>query len=334
MNECLDELIGGQFPIQKACRLVGRNRASYYRWKNPPVAKPRRPRGAPANKLSDAERQQVLDVLHSDRFVDKRPAHVWAALLDDGRYLCSESTMYRILRANSEVCDRRRQATHPPRVAPHLVACKPMDVWSWDITKLPTTKRGVYYNLYVIIDLYSRYVPGWIVTHHENGELAESFIADTIKIHGRPTALHADRGSPMTSKNVTGLLDDLGIDRSHSRPRVSNDNPYSEAAFKTLKYSPEFPDRFGSIEDARAFCEQFFTYYNHEHRHSGIGLHTPASVHHGTHREIRQQRAQTLATAYATHPERFTRPPIPPALPPEVWINQPQPQNQEEILNK
>lgn len=192
----------------------------------------------------------------------------------------------------------------------------------------------MYYNLYVIIDLYSRYVPGWFIARRENGELAESFIADTIKIHGRPTALHADRGSPMTAKNVAQLLEDLGIDQSHSRPRVSNDNPYSESQFKTLKYSPEFPDRFGSIEDARAFCDQFFTYYNHEHRHSGIGLHTPASVHQGTHHEIRQQRAQTLTAAYATHPERFTRPPAPPALPAEVWINQPHPQNQEEILNK
>jgi putative transposase len=232
--------------------------------------------------------------------------------------------MYRILRASNEVRERRRQATHPPRVRPELVAHAPNETWSWDITKLKGPDRGVYYDLYVMLDIYSRYVVGWQVAARETGELAEEFISDAIARTGQtPKSVHADRGTSMTSKPVALLLADLGIDRSHSRPRVSNDNPFSEAQFKTLKHCPAFPGRFGSIHDARTFCQQLFTYYNHDHRHSGIGLHTPASVHFGTIGEIRAHRAEVLDAAYAANPNRFRQRPTPPAIPGAAWINQP-----------
>jgi putative transposase len=308
----------------RACALLGKSRATHYRRARPVPARPRGPRRRPANALSDAERAWVLDVLHAPRFVDKAPAQVWATLLDEGTYLCSESTMYRLLRGRGEVCERRRQAQHPPRVRPELVAHAPIEVWTWDITKLRGPHRGVYYDLYVMLDIYSRYVVGWQVAATETGELAEQFIADAIARTGAaPKAVHADRGTSMTSKPVAVLMADLGITRSHSRPRVSNDNPYSESAFKTLKHCPAFPDRFGSIHDARAFCERFFSYYNHDHRHSGIGLHTPASVHFGTAGDIRIQRAVTLDAAYAANPNRFRRRPAPPRIPGTAWINQP-----------
>jgi putative transposase len=313
--------------VRAACVLLGKPRATHYRRQQPAVTasdQPLTPRPRPANALCDAERVQVLEVLHSQRFADKAPAQVWATLLDEGIYLCSESTMYRLLREHAEVRERRRQARHPAKVKPELVAFAPNEVWSWDITKLAGPARGVYYDLYVMLDIYSRYVVGWQVAVTETGELAEEFIADAIARLGvTPAAVHADRGTSMTSKPVSLLLADLGIARSHSRPHVSNDNPYSEAQFRTLKYCPAFPERFGSLQDARAFCEQFFNHYNHIHRHSGIGLHTPASVHFGTAEEIRRQRARTLADAHATHPNRFRKPPKPPMLPGAAWINQP-----------
>jgi putative transposase len=276
------------------------------------------------NKLSAAERASVLATLNHESFVDKSVAQVWATLLDEGSYLCSESTMYRILDEAGGVRERRRQATHPPRTRPELVADAPGQVWSWDITKLHGPVKGVYYDLYVILDIYSRYVPGFLVAPTETGDLAKAFIEATIAAAGAaPRVVHADRGTSMTSKPVALLLADLGVVRSHSRPKVSNDNPFSEAAFKTLKYCPAFPDRFGCIQDARTFCERFFDHYNHEHRHSGIGPHTPASVHHGTAAQIRAQRAETLTAAYERHPHRFTRPPQPPKLPTAVWINRP-----------
>src|SRR5690606_30335844 len=243
---------------------------------------------------------------------------------DEGTYLCSESTMYRILRERGEVRERRRQAQHPPRVRPELVAHAPNEVWTWDITKLSGPHRGVYYDLYVMLDIYSRYAVGWQVAARESGELAEEFIADAVaRIGVAPKAVHADRGTSMTSKPVAALLAELNIDRSHSRPRVSNDNPYSESQFKTLKHCPAFPDRFGSLTDARAFCDQFFAYYNHEHRHRGIGLHTPASVHFGPADKIRAERAEVLDAAYAANPDRFRRRPTPPPVPGAAWINQP-----------
>jgi putative transposase len=311
---------------KRACAVLGKSRATYYyRRRRPrPAGQVRVPRAVPPNALTAAERATVLATLHHESFVDKSPAQVWATLLDEGTYLCSESTMYRILREHGGVRERRRQAVHPPRTRPELVADRPGQVWSWDITKLHGPARGVYYDLYVIIDIYSRYIPGWLVAPTETGELAKAFIAATITAAGAPPrVVHADRGTSMTSKPVALLLADLGVVRSHSRPKVSNDNPFSESAFKTLKYCPAFPDRFGSIADARSFCDEFFSYYNHQHRHSGIGLHTPASVHHGTAGEVRQLRAEVLDAAHARHPDRFRRPPQPPALPDAVWINRP-----------
>lgn len=315
---------------KRACELLGAARATVYRRRNPPRRPAPAPRPAPANRLSEAERQHILSVLRSEAYCDLAPAQVWARLLDDGIYLCSIRTMYRLLTIAGESRERRRQRTHPARKKPELIARRPNEVWSWDITKLQGPQRGIYYQLYVIIDIYSRYVVGWTVAATETGELAEQLIADTLARHDikrDQLALHADRGTSMTSKPVAQLLIDLGVDRSHSRPHVSNDNPYSEANFKTLKYCPAFPVRFGSIEDARAFCTVFFDYYNHVHRHSGVGLHTAASVHYGTATEIRAQRAATLDAAYAANPARFRHQrPTPPKLPTVAWINQPTPE--------
>lgn len=310
--------------IARACALLGRSRAGHYRAQRPVVIGPARPQAAAVNALTAAERAHVLAVLTSDRFIDKSVAQVWATLLDEGTYLCSQSSMHRILRANGAAGERRSQATHPPRAIPELVATRPGQVWSWDITKLRGPQRGVYFDLYVILDIFSRYVVGWTVAAGEDSTIATELMEHAMGVHGVPEVIHADRGTSMTSKPVAQLLVDLGVIRSHSRPRVSNDNPYSESQFKTLKYCPAFPDRFGSLADARAFGEAFFGYYNHEHRHTGIGLHTPASVHHGTAHQVRALRQQTLDTAYATHPHRFGhRRPRPPKLPTEAWINQP-----------
>jgi putative transposase len=290
----------------------------------PRVHGPKPKRAAPANKLSEEETAQVLHRLNSEEFADKAPAQIGAILLDQGTYLCSESSMYRILRAHSQVRERRRQATHPAKKKPELTAAKPNDVWSWDITKLRGPAKGVYYDLMVIIDLFSRYVLHWHITTRESGLGSKDFIADAVMIHGAPGVIHADRGTSMTSKPVAELMFDLGITRSHSRPRVSNDNPYSEAQFKTTKYHHRYPGRFGSRQDAVAWASEFFLYYNHEHRHTGIGLHTPASVYDGTYTRIRQARAAVLKAAYAAAPQRFSQPPQPPAGRRPAWINQPQ----------
>ena len=335
IDECfavVEPLLG----TKTACAAVGRARASHYRRLKPRRVTERKPRPSPANKLSDEEVDTVLAVLRSERFADCSPAQVYFTLLDEGVYLASESSYYRILRSNNEVRERRRQATHPAKVKPELVAGRPLVVWSWDITKLKGPKRGEYYDLYVVLDIFSRYVVAWCVAPSESGELAKELIADAVARHAVPPdqlTIHADRGSSMTSNPVTELLTFLGIGRSHSRPHVSNDNPYSEAQFKTLKYCPAFPERFGCIQDARAFCEAFFAYYNHEHRHSGIGYHTPASVHYGTAEEVRSQRAETLDAAYAANPARFShRRPQPPKLPTVAWINEPVPV--EELAQK
>ena len=329
INEHLPDLEAAT-STKRACALLGASRATLYRRRNPPQRPTPGARPAPPNKLTEAERQHILTVLRSPEYCDLSPAQVWARLLDDGIYLCSIRTMYRLLAIAGENRERRRQRTHPARKKPELIATAPNQVWSWDITKLQGPQRGIYYQLYVIIDIYSRYVVGWTVAATETSELAREFIADTTARHGierDQLALHADRGTSMTSKPVAQLLIDLGVDRSHSRPHVSNDNPYSEANFKTLKYCPAFPGRFGSIEDARAFCTVFFDYYNHVHRHSGVGLHTAASVHYGTATEIQAQRAATLDAAYAANPARFRHQrPTPPKLPTVAWINQPTPE--------
>ena len=326
IDAAFDELVTVT-STKQACDVLGKPRASHYRRLRPARLGPPAPRPAPPNTLSEAERQHILTVLRSEDYCDLAPAQVWAQLLDDGVYLCSISTMYRLLSAAGENRERRRQRTHPAKKKPELMATRPNQVYSWDITKLQGPERGVYYELFVIIDIYSRYVVGWTVAEAETGELAESFIADTLARQGigrDQLTLHADRGTSMTSKPVAQLLVDLGVARSHSRPHVSNDNPYSEANFKTLKYCPAFPGRFGSIQDAREFCTIFFEHYNHVHRHAGIGLHTAASVHYGTAGHIRAQRAVTLDAAYAANPARFRhRRPHPPKLPTVAWINEP-----------
>jgi len=335
IDECfavVEPLLG----TKTACAAVGRSRATHYRRANPGRVTERKPRPAPANKLTEAEVDTVLDALRSPRFVDCSPDQVYFTLLDEGTYLASVSSFYRILRANNEVRERRRQATHPAKIKPELVADKPLVVWSWDITKLKGPKRGEYFDLYVVIDIFSRYVVAWCVAPTESAELATELIEDAVARHRVPPdqlSIHADRGSSMTSNQVAELLSFLGIKRSHSRPHVSNDNPYSEAQFKTLKYCPSFPECFGSIADARAFCETFLNYYNHDHRHSGVGYHTPASVHYGTAVEVRAQRAETLEVAYADNPARFRhRKPEPPSLPTIAWINEPLPA--EEVVPK
>jgi putative transposase len=301
-----------------------------WRAENPRPASPGKHAGERAPhpaSLSEGERERVLDVLDSDRFADKSPPQAWAVLLDEGCYYCSIRTMYRVLASRDEVRDRRAQAAHPARVRPELVADGPDQVWTWDITKLKSEWRGLYFDLYVMIDIYSRKVIHWEVHATENGDLAREFIENAVKANGgaRPDYLHADNGTSMTSKPVADLLTDLRITQSHSRPHVSNDNPYSEANFKTLKYCPVFPGKFASLGEAREFCRLFFAYYNTRHRHSGIALHTPASVHDGTWREIQARRQQVLDAAYAARPDRFRRPPRAPQLPRKTWINQPRP---------
>jgi putative transposase len=331
MTAAFTDLRAAGIPVRTSCALTGIARATHYRQASPrgPRHGPWLPRTPPPAALSPTERAQVLDLLAGPTYADLSIPQVWARELDEGRYWCSVSTMYRIARTAGQVSERRRQATHPARVRPELVAHGPNEVWSWDITALKGPVKGVWYKCYVILDIYSRYVPGWLVAAGEDAVVAKDFLADAIARNGtEPHTIHADRGGAMVSQPVSELLVNLGVLRSHSRPRTSNDNPYSEAQFKTMKYVPDFPGRFGSLADARAFCDGFFTAYNHEHRHSGIGLHTPASVHYGTARHVHALRQTTLDQAYAAHPDRFTRRPRPPKLPDVAWINQPIDQQQ------
>lgn len=319
------ELVAASIPTRAAAALTSVPRATAnYR---PRVGRPGRARPAPGNKLSPEERAEVLAVLDSDRFVDLAPLQIYGQLLDEGVYMCSVATFYRVLAEHRQVTERRRLARHPARVCPELVATAPGQVYSWDITKLPGAVKGRYYDAYVMIDIFSRYIVGVSVQARESGPLAEEMMREVFGIHGIPQVVHADRGTSMTSKTVATLLADLQITRSHSRPRVSNDNPYSEAWFKTLKYAPVFPERFGSLEDARTFMDRFIHHYNHEHLHTGIGLHTPADVHYGLAAAKSHRRAATLATARAAHPTRFGGPTGMPKIlqtPTEAWINQPQ----------
>jgi putative transposase len=322
--EALTPIIG----TRAACRALGASHATIYRRRRPPVPRPSTPRPAPVRALSGAERDAVLAELHSERFVDCSPAQVWATLLDEGRYLASERTMYRLLSAqHGPARERRDQLEHPAYTKPELLAERPNEVYSWDITKLLGPAKWTYYYLYVILDVFSRYAVGWTVQQRERSEVAKDLIAQTVaqqQIQPGTLTVHADRGSSMTSKPVAFLLADLGVTKTHNRPYTSTDNPYSEAQFKTLKYRPGFPQRFDSIEHARAHCRDFFNYYNHEHRHSGIGLLTPAIVHHGRAHQAHAQRARVLAAAYARTPERFVRrAPAPPPVPTSAWINKP-----------
>ncbi len=310
-----------------ACRALGASRASVYRRRRPPRIREHRPRPTPARALSEPQRAAVLEQLNSERFVDTSPAQAWATLLDEGTYLASERTMYRILAAGDLVRERREQRTHPAYARPELLAERPNQVWSWDITKLLGPAKWTYYYLYVILDVFSRYVVAWTVQARETGPIAEQLIAQACELQhiGRgQLTVHADRGSSMTSKPVAFLLADLGVTKTHNRPYTSTDNPYSEAHFKTLKYRPGFPARFDSIEHARAFTREFFAWYNGQHCHSGIGLMTPATVHHGHAEHTHAARQTVLDAAYAATPERFVRrPPRPPALPTAAWINKP-----------
>lgn len=323
-TETADELTP-HVGVVEACRLTGRSRATHHRHANPRPRRlgPRRKATHPA-ELTAGEREAVLGLFASDAYADMSVNQVWARELDEGRYWCSARSMYRILAAAGMSGERRRQATHPPRVIPELVATAPGQVWSWDITKMRGPAKGIWYHAYVILDIFSRYLLGWRIETVEDGHLAVELVDDIVAEQGRPPQhLHADGGPAMTSKPLASLLVDLDIRRTHNRPRTSNDNPYSEAQFKTMKYMPDYPDRFTSIGDARSWMHAFVTWYNHEHRHSGIGLHTPANVHYGHAEKIQHERQATLNAAYAAHPERFHRRPQAPKLPVRVAINDP-----------
>ena len=311
--------------VAPTCAALDVARASFYRQQQP---RPQpRPRPTPPRALTEGDRQAVLDTLHEPRFVDLAPAQVYATLLDEGRYLGSERTFYRVLAANDEVRERRDHLRHPRYAAPQLLATRPNELWSWDITRLLGPTKWTYYYLYVLLDVFSRYVVGWTVAQRELAALAEQLIAQSCErqqIQPDQLTVHADRGAAMISKPVALLLADLGVTKTHSRPHVSNDNPFSESQFKTMKYRPDFPERFGSVEHARQHGQDFFPWYNTEHHHVGLGLFTPHDVHYGLAAAKREQRAQVLTEAYARHPERFPNgPPSPRPLPTAVWINPP-----------
>lgn len=311
--------------VVAACLALGVSRASYYRARKPrPEPKPR-PR--PARALTDEERARVLATLDSDEFMDKAPAQVYAKLLEDGEYLCSERTMYRVLAENDQVRERRAQRRHPEYVKPQLVATGPNQVWSWDTTKLPGATKGTYFTLYVIVDIFSRYIVGWQVTKRESAAVAQALIEACCKqqrvTRGQLT-IHSDRGSPMVAKSTAQLYVDLGIAKSHSRPHTSNDNPYSESNFRTLKYRPDMPERFGSVEHARQVIRALVDWYNDEHYHVGLALLHPADVHYGRTADIVAARQRVLDGAHTRHPERFVRGrPVQKSPPSAAWINPP-----------
>jgi putative transposase len=319
--------------VNLACRAFPGSRAEYFRSKqrktlNPEQAdKPTQSRGPVDRALTDAEKECVLALLRCERYVDQAPREVYASLLSDGKYHCSVATMYRLLRANKEVIERRNQLRNVTYARPELLATRPNQVWSWDITKLKAENRWCYYYLYVVMDIYSRYVVAWCVATKEDAEIAKQLIFDACLTHNvKPGELtiHADRGSSMTSKLVSQLLIDLDVTKTHSRPHVSNDNCYSEAQFKTLKYRPDFPDRFENEQLAKSFCEKFFDWYNTEHHHSGIAMLTPKTVHYGNAQQEIDRRQSVLDEQYRAHPQRFVRmPPRHPSLPTAVYINPP-----------
>lgn len=321
--------------VRAACRALAVPRPTYYRQRQPRRAA--RPRPRPPLALSAVEEQTVIDVLHSERFLDQAPTEVYATLLDEDVYHCSARTMYRILDRHDELHERRRQLVRPAAVKPELLATAPNQVWSWDITKLLGPVKWTYFYLYVLLDIFSRYVVGWLIAEHESAALARRLIAQSCVQHGiarGQLTVHSDRGPSMTSKLVAQLLADLGLTKTHSRPYTSNDNPFSEALFKTTKYRPEFPERFGSLPDALAFGRVFFPWYNTEHHHSGIGFLTPEMVHYGQSAGVLQARSATLARAFELHPARFKgRQPQPPRLLPAVWINPPNDATQSLVGN-
>jgi len=317
--------------VAPVCQALAVPRASYYRWRHPQAVVPPRARQVP-RALPPAERERVLAVLHDDRFADLPPAEVYATLLDEGKYVCSIRTMYRVLREQDEVRERRRQLRHPRYAAPELLATGPNQLWSWDITKLKGPVKWTAFYLYVILDVFSRYVVGWMAALQESATLAQRLIQQTCERQGiaqGQLTIHADRGSAMIAKSVALLLADLGVSKTHSRPHVSNDNPFSESQFKTLKYHPDFPERFGSLQDARSFLLDFFHWYNTLHHHSALGWLTPWDVHHGLAAHRFAAREAALRRAFDVTPERFVRGvPNPPALPRAVWINKPRTEEQ------
>jgi putative transposase len=323
--------LGLMVGIVVACAALGVARASFYRARRGLAQKVMADRTPPVppRALGVAERAAVIEVLHQERFADLSVREVYAGLLDEGRYLCSIATMYRLLRALGESRERRAQRHHPRYAMPRLVATAPNQVWTWDITKLGGPVKWLYFSLYVVLDIFSRYVVGWLVAERESHELAGRLITQSMAkqaISAGTLTVHSDRGAPMKAKPLVQLLADLGVTRSLSRPRVSNDNPFSESHFKTLKYCPAFPQRFGSLEDARAFCRQFFTWYNHDHHHTGLALLTPHSVHYGLDDGLLAGRQTALEDAYKAHPERFVRGRPSVLRPPtKVWINPPAP---------
>ncbi len=323
------ETLSEKVPLNRACEALNVPRSTFYRRRKPPA--PRQgPKKPSPRALSAAERETIMQTLNSDRFADQSPYQVYATLLDDEQsYLCAVSTMYRLLRQNDQVRERRHQRRHPTYTKPELLATGPNQLWSWDITKLRGPQTWQYYQLYVILDVFSRYVVGWRLEARESARLAEELIAQSCFKQGitpDQLTLHADRGSAMISKTVAQLLVDLSVSKTHSRPHTSNDNPYSEAQFKTLKYRPGYPDRFGSLPDARNWANDFFQWYNHHHRHTGLALMTPVAVHTGQANEVTARRRTTLQQAQQQHPERFVRGiPQQPLLPDAVWINKPEP---------
>ena len=322
------EALAQKVPVTRACDALGYPRSSLYRSRRPKPPVKERDRPTPARALSKPERTKVRDLLNSERFQDNSPHQVYATLLDEGTYHCSISTMYRILREHNEVRERRNQRRHPAYTKPELLATKPNELWSWDITKLKGPVTWQLFYLYVVLDVFSRYVVGWMIAEGESGDLAKELLAESYRKQGvdcKQLTLHADRGSPMISKSVGQLLIDLGVSKSHSRPYTPNDNPYSEAQFKTMKYRPDYPARFGSIVGARQWARAFFHWYNNEHHHSRLGLMTPAAIHYGQAATLTSQRQAALRMAYEAHPERFVKGlPKAPEVPTEVWINPPQ----------
>ena len=323
--ETLAERVG----VKTACQALGVPRSSRYAACRPRVPKERAPAPPPPRALSAEEQGQVRETLNSQRFADQAPREVYATLLDEGHYVCSVPTMYRILRENQEIQERRNQLRHPVYAKPRVLARAPNQAWTWDITKLPGPIKWASFCLYVVLDLFSRFVVGWLIAEQERAALAEQLIAESCARQGIPSGqltIHSDRGGPMTAKPLALLFADLGIAQSLARPRTPDDNPFSEAQFKTVKYHPAFPDRFGGLLDARAWGHQLFAWYNYEHHHTALGLMTPAAVHFGQAPDLFLARQQVLAAAYAAHPERFVRGlPQPPALLSEVWINPPEP---------
>jgi putative transposase len=318
---------GERLGVGATCGAIGLPRATFYRHTTPTVEKPLSTRKKPKQALLPEERQRVLDVLHEDRFIDLAPTEIYAQLLDEAEHLCSIRTMYRILEENQEVRERRRQRQHPAYAKPELLATKPNEVWTWDITKLLGPAKWTYFYLYVVLDIFSRKAVGWLIAEKESSVLAKHLVEETCAREGvepGQLTLHMDRGSSMKSKTLAQTMGTLGITKSHSRPHVSDDNPFSEAQFKTLKYRPDFPVRFDSLVQAEAFCRDFFAWYNQEHHHVSLGLMTPNDMHSGIAQEKWRNRADILAAAYAAHPERFPHGcPTPPPLPTAAWINKP-----------